>query len=646
MNNFKFQFPVFLFVILMLSNCVDHEFDEPPEKVYEDPNIEVTHTIADIKALHVPGIPKEIEDNMVIRGTVISFDEPGNFYKKLVIQDETGGIEIQIDATDLYLTYPLYSRVVVKCQGLFVGDYNGLIQLGAGITSSNSVERIPNPLLESIVYPGIRNIDLQPAAKSIEELSIDDVSTLVSFGNVQFTEGSAGLSYADAVQQRDENRDVIDCFGNLLIVRSSGYADFAATPTPEGNGDLTGVLEIFRNDFQMKIRGTDDVNMEAQRCDASTIQGDPMSVAELRAIYSGSTTSGPENKKIAGIVISDAGAENVNFRNVVLQDEGGSGIVVRFTDGHPFDMGDKIEVSVAGVELSEYNGLLQLNEVPLNYAAELSTGNNIIPNELTLGDVLADFENLESTLVKVSDVLLSKSGGTDYAFSVTMDDGTGTIDLFTLPSATFADDDFPTDTVSITGIVSQGGSSESHQISLRNLSDIKVTGGNGGTGSESLNEDFQSVTNDVDIAFTGWTNVAEKGSRYWRGKVFDGNGYAQATAYNATDAEIVSWLVTPGLDLNEPKELVFESAQAFYNHDGLSVWISTDFGGDVTTATWTELTCTLANSSSDDHAWIGSGDVDLSSFSGTGYIAFKYDGNPSSGTTSYRIDNVIVKDKD
>ena len=93
MRKFLFQFSTLLLSIIIFSSCVDHEFDEPPVKVYEDPNIEVTNTIADVKALHVPGIPKEIEDDMVIKGTVISYDEPGNFYKKLVIQDETGGFQ-------------------------------------------------------------------------------------------------------------------------------------------------------------------------------------------------------------------------------------------------------------------------------------------------------------------------------------------------------------------------------------------------------------------------------------------------------------------------------------------------------------------------------------------------------------------------
>ena len=103
-------------------------------------------------------------------------------------------------------------------------------------------------------------------------------------------------------------------------------------------------------------------------------------------------------------------------------------------------------------------------------------------------------------------------------------------------------------------------------------------------------------------------------------------------------------LITPAINLDSPKVLNFESAKAFYNHDGLTVWISTDFDGDVEAATWTQLNCNLAGSGSADHDWVGSDDVDLSSFSGVGHIGFKYEGNNVSATTSYRIDNVEISD--
>jgi hypothetical protein len=106
-----------------------------------------------------------------------------------------------------------------------------------------------------------------------------------------------------------------------------------------------------------------------------------------------------------------------------------------------------------------------------------------------------------------------------------------------------------------------------------------------------------------------------------------------------------SWLITPAIDLNEPKKFSFESAYAFFTHDGLTVWISSNFNGsDVNGATWTQLNPVIAQSTDTEHAFIPSGEIDLSSFSGTVRIGFKYVGSgPGGQTTSFRVDNVKVE---
>ena len=48
----------------------------------------------------------------------------------MVIQDETGGIELSLDKTYLCNEFWVGQRVFVKCQGMYIGDYGELIQLG------------------------------------------------------------------------------------------------------------------------------------------------------------------------------------------------------------------------------------------------------------------------------------------------------------------------------------------------------------------------------------------------------------------------------------------------------------------------------------------------------------------------------------
>ena len=215
--------------------------------------------------------------------------------------------------------------------------------------------------------------------------------------------------------------------------------------------------------------------------------------------------------------------------------------------------------------------------------------------------------------------------------------------MFTRGQASFSGDALPTGELTVTAILSEFNEA---QLILKSRGDVEG-GGTGGETVETIDEKFSGESNNVNISASGWSNIAVKGTRLWQGKEFDSNLYAQATAFNDASVEMETWLITPKIDLSKPKTLEFESSQAFYNHDGLTVWVSSDFDGeDVTAATWEALSPTLAGSTSPDHEWIGSGLVDLSAFTGEIHIGFKYVGSDSGGkTTSYRLDNVKVQDK-
>lgn len=127
-------FTLFLSLIFF-SSCKEWEplFSYP----YYEPEItlppppEVNTTIAQLKALYTtPGKPVKIEQDLVIKGQVISSDEAGNIYRSLYIQDETGAIEIKIGKTSLYSDYKLGQWIYVKCDGLSLGAYEGMLQLG------------------------------------------------------------------------------------------------------------------------------------------------------------------------------------------------------------------------------------------------------------------------------------------------------------------------------------------------------------------------------------------------------------------------------------------------------------------------------------------------------------------------------------
>jgi hypothetical protein len=154
------------------------------------------------------------------------------------------------------------------------------------------------------------------------------------------------------------------------------------------------------------------------------------------------------------------------------------------------------------------------------------------------------------------------------------------------------------------------------------------------------------LTASQDIYITGWQNLAQAGGRIWQAKSYSGNTYAQATAYNSGLTSMITWFITPPVIISTQKILTFQSAQAYWAHGTdipLEVFFSTDYdGNNLTTATWTPLSATLAASTDANYAFVNSGDVYLPVASGaSGVIGFRYTGS-STRSTSSCIDNIVV----
>ncbi len=152
---------------------------------------------------------------------------------------------------------------------------------------------------------------------------------------------------------------------------------------------------------------------------------------------------------------------------LVLQD-GERGIVVRFSDVHEFALNEDIRIDIGGLEISEFSGLLQINNVPNANATSFGVAAPVTPREITLNELIDNGEEWESTLVKVNGATLS--GSSTYNGSINVTDGTATFAMFTRSQATFAETALPTAPVMLTAIVSQF---TDRQLAIRNLMDVQ-----------------------------------------------------------------------------------------------------------------------------------------------------------------------------
>ena len=249
---------IFSIFIFFISGCVKEEFDTVPE--YEV-DFEANTSIEELKAMY-SGSNILIDSSIIIKGVIVADDETGNFYKELFFQDTSGAISIRLDETDLFNKFPIGQLIYVKCEGLYLGTYQNVFQIGWGL----NVDRIPSAYMGDNDVPDISVGGELTEAKllTINELNDDDIGKLIKLENVQFQ--NPDQTYADAVNHIDENRILEDCNGRQVDVRTSGYAVFAADSLPKNNGTFLGILSKFNGDYQFKIRSVDEIDFSNSRC--------------------------------------------------------------------------------------------------------------------------------------------------------------------------------------------------------------------------------------------------------------------------------------------------------------------------------------------------------------------------------------------
>ncbi len=276
-TNFITILSVSVLVLLSTFSCVKKEFDTPeiPDPCDADPGLTSNITVLEMKIMYstledvITGVKKfPADSNYVLEVTVVSSDEEGNFYKELFLEDESGSVKISIDGTDLYNDYNAGQVVQIKLSDLYI-SYNSqdkMYELGMGLYNGTGIGRIPVSLIDQIIYRKSCPKDYQPQTVTIATLSEIYNGELIKLENVQFIASDTSLTFADAIGQTTENRTIQDCTGATLIVRTSGYADFAGENIPNGKGSLVGIFGIYGTDKQLYIRYFDEIKLTGARC--------------------------------------------------------------------------------------------------------------------------------------------------------------------------------------------------------------------------------------------------------------------------------------------------------------------------------------------------------------------------------------------
>ncbi|MBN2615949.1 MAG: choice-of-anchor J domain-containing protein, partial [Bacteroidales bacterium] len=135
-------------------------------------------------------------------------------------------------------------------------------------------------------------------------------------------------------------------------------------------------------------------------------------------------------------------------------------------------------------------------------------------------------------------------------------------------------------------------------------------------------------SDDFSNGLDNFDSVSVVGDQKWYGSSYNSDYFAKISGYSGGAQDNEDWLISPAINLSGYTDAKIEVSQAakYLNDqwDQIQVLISTDYSGDVTTATWTPVTIDTLPSGS-DYTFVSSGKVDISAYDGmTIHVAFKY----------------------
>lgn len=517
--------------------------------------------------------------HIVISGRVISSDQAGNVFKSLIIQDQTAALAISVNSYNLYLDYRVGQEVVIDATGMYIGKYNGLQQLGYPEWYANG-----NAWEASFMAPEF--------FKSHAELN--------GWPEPEKVDTTEVNSFAELSTNPDGLRK-----WQSQIVKFNNVAF--------SNGGVEKFAEYHSSGVNQPLVDKYGTSINVRTSGYSTFWNKtlPAGRGDVVAICSYYGTSGWQL-----ILIDYEGC--MNFGNPTM----GPG-----DKDNPYTTAQAIEAIGNGETPTTWVSGYIVGTVAPEVTA-VTTNNDIdwgvdptLNNTLVIGET-ADTRDIANCLI------VALPAGSDLQKYGAIRENPSNVGRAIKILGTLGKylDTF--------GILGNNGTTDEFEI------EGVTPGGTSSTGGvSSINETFESGQLPDD-----WANVQIQGTKDWYCTSFNNNYYAAMTGYKGT-APFDSWLITPAIDMTKvaDKVLSFDSQVNGYGSTTTVFEVYALTSADPATATKTKLSPTLPTAPASGYSdFTGSGNIDLSGFSGTIHIGFRYYATADANFATWCVDNVKV----
>lgn len=260
----------------------DNDFEQPPywssgETDAEGAAVpEANTTIEELKNLFNQDVnfynteigTKENGEHYIIRGRVTSDTRAGNIFKKVAVEDATGGIFFSVDYSYIYNYTACGQEVVIDCTGMYYGNYGFGVQVGSqpkpsATAATSAPERMPEDMWKAKATPiGIP----EPEKITVHEYTVQELldlfadpatrlkcqGYLVKVKDCKFQTPGQQLGTQNVTNNSVYIQSAQGGSGSIAI-NTSGYSRLWSIYAPSGTGDITAVLGRYNNGWQLQL---------------------------------------------------------------------------------------------------------------------------------------------------------------------------------------------------------------------------------------------------------------------------------------------------------------------------------------------------------------------------------------------------------
>ena len=254
-----------LVVAVMLSGCYNHHVAPTTE-----PQLPLANAhISNIRELVANNKVVVVDQDIIITGRVTSSDRDDNFFRTMVVEDATGGIEVMVGLDRLHTTYPEGLLVALHLKGCSLGYRYGVVQVG---TTAPSYDNYDIDYLHSMVEVDKvinRSTDIEvitPKRRKIAELKVDMCGELAIIDDLELIESTSidTLQHETLANASWRGYSLFcDAEHDTLMVYTRNYAQYTDREIPLDRVSIRGIIQYGKHPngreyYQLKMRYAED----------------------------------------------------------------------------------------------------------------------------------------------------------------------------------------------------------------------------------------------------------------------------------------------------------------------------------------------------------------------------------------------------